>query len=417
MKRVDIKGLMAVAGGRMIALRDKLRAAPGDAAAAPKANPLAGLRHRAAALRARLAPKPPAGPSEAGTGLMARLPARLPRLAMPSLATLGSKGMLRSGALALVTLGIALTAGQFVQSDDGRTLRDDRTAALPEAKPRAIQPLAATAEILPSAPRPALAQPVATAPVEPAPVEIAEAAPADDLPVPHPAPQDVTVSAPVCDTSLVGIPGPGATIDIVLLAPCAPDAAVVLRHAGLAISARTSASGSLFVAVPALEPEGRVTLRLPDGAELSTAVPTDLAGLRRIALQWQAPDRFQLHALEGTADYGEAGHVWAGSPTPGTPEGGWLVQLGDATVAQPLLAEVYTFPAEVSRPARVTVEGEVTAETCARDMLAETLAVGPLGVNAAEVTLAMPACDALGDFLVLNIPEPRTTLASAAASD
>lgn len=224
----------------------------------------------------------------------------------------------------------------------------------------------------------------------------------------------MTVTAPDCTPRLTALPAPGATIDLILLAPCIPDAAVVVRHAGLAVSARTSASGSLFLTLPAMEGAGAVEVRLPDGAAAEAAVPVDLAGLRRIALQWQAPDAFQLHAFEGGADYGTPGHVWEGRVEAAA---GAFVRLGDADVPQALLAEVYTFPPAGGPPVRVTAEAEVTAQTCGRDMLGEGLSVGPMGLERVEITLAMPACDAVGDFLVLNIPEPRPTLAAAAAAD
>jgi hypothetical protein len=116
MKRVDIRGLAAMAMERAGGLRARLaRTAAGAGTAAPR----------------RLALPP-------------GLAARLPKLRGGGLSTPGAGRIARAGALALVTLGIAVSAGDFVQS---RAAPEVHVAALtPAPAPRAIEPLAAPAE-------------------------------------------------------------------------------------------------------------------------------------------------------------------------------------------------------------------------------------------------------------------------------
>ena len=87
-------------------------------------------------------------------------------------------------------------------------------------------------------------------------------------------------------------------------------------------------------------------------------------------------------------------------------QGGFLTRLGDTQVAEPLLAEVYTFPSGMLQDAAqvaLSVEAEVTAANCGTDVEAQTLQVSPSGdMRSQDLVLAIPECDARGDFLVLK---------------
>ena len=222
-------------------------------------------------------------------------------------------------------------------------------------------------------------------------------------------PADPVKTAPVaaCDTTLDLMTEANAMIGITLLAPCHPNQRVVLRHAGLAVTAQTTSTGALFTAIPALEADATVELSFADGTDASgtIAVP-DVATLRRFGVQWQADDAFQVHAFENAAAYGAPGHVSAADPhRPAVgmqATGGFLSLLGDAATENPLLAEVYTFPADPTAKPEVVVEAAVTDKTCARELLAETLSSSGGSVFVTDLTLAMPECDAVGDYLVLK---------------
>jgi hypothetical protein len=70
------------------------------------------------------------------------------------------------------------------------------------------------------------------------------------------------------------------------------------------------------------------------------------------------------------------------------------------------MAEVYSFPrAASSRNGQVTlsVETEVTAENCGRDVSAQSLELrNGDTLRTRDMVLSVPNCSAIGDFLVLN---------------
>lgn len=218
------------------------------------------------------------------------------------------------------------------------------------------------------------------------------------------APLTPVVAADPCATSLEVFAQDNAMIGLTLLAPCHGGQRVVLRHGGLAVAMRTLATGSLFATLPAIEVSGAVEVRFDDGTRVQAAVAVpELARLRRFAVQWQDADRFAVQGFEAGADYGDPGHR--------TVANGGVVALGDPAVAPALMAEVYTLPDPSD--AVVTVEAEVTAATCGRELLGEMLLSQAGVARVSELTLAMPACDALGGFVVLNNPFSDMTLAVA----
>lgn len=301
--------------------------------------------------------------------------------------------LIRTIALGTAVATVALGAGHMVQTRAGTdAVERARSAPAPwqsQETPRNIVTLSAG----PSA---------APAP-EPAPAI---------MPAPEP-----PAAAPDCTPGLRVSAAPGALLDVALTAPCDADARVVLRHGGLAVTARLSGAGALSLLLPALDPAGTVAAVLPGGDRLSAAAPVDLSAVERFAVQWSAADAFQLHAYEDGAAHGQPGHVSAATPGRALPlvpgRGGHLLTLGDAGVDLPLLAEVYTFPADPARRVEVSVEAAVTPATCGRELLGETLHSRRGATTVAEIALAMPGCDAVGDFLVLNNLLAQPTLAQA----
>jgi hypothetical protein len=242
------------------------------------------------------------------------------------------------------------------------------------------------------------------------------AEPAQSVPLQTPAPQLQIAEA--CLPSLRLAAAPQAMIGVSLVAPCAKDARVVILHEGLSITGKTNAEGSLFLSLPALTVNATVTARLPDDTEIEgdVRVPA-MATLRRMGVQWQNADAFQLHAFENGAGYGDAGHVSASIPqTPTTGlggTGGFITILGDAAVELPMMAEVYTFPAGIAANADITIEAAVTDATCGRELLGETIMTLAGQVYTSELTLSMPDCDAVGDILVLKNLLTDLTIAAA----
>lgn len=221
-----------------------------------------------------------------------------------------------------------------------------------------------------------------------------------------------------CAVSLDLAAEPAAMIAVTLMAPCQPNKRVVLRHAGLAVTGKTSGTGALFVLLPALNSTASVSVRFPDDQTFTKDLYLPEADtLRRFGVQWLGDDAFQLHAFENGSDYGETGDVSAADPQQylaGQPQtGGYLAVLGDDQVDQPMLAEVYTYPTAPNIDVRIVVEAAVTKGTCGREILGETLADRGGDVTITDLTLAMPDCTGIGDILVLKNLDPDLTIASA----
>ena len=315
----------------------------------------------------------------------------------------------RKAARVIAVLAVALAAGDLAQNMGNKPAASAELAK----EPTKIETVAAGPE---TAPQSLTAKPEALAPLPAAPVAATVVAPLAapvaalmapvETPVVQPrATQTSTVQA--CDATLDLLVEQNAMIGITLIAPCNPNQRVVLRHGGLAVTGQTTSTGALFTALPALESAGTVEASFADGTNIKGEISVpELAALRRFGVQWQSDDAFQVHAFEGGAGYGDAGHVSAVDPHRPIPglaaRGGFLSLLGDATTTNPLLAEIYTFPANPGADTEVVVEAAVTDATCGRELLAETLTSTGGSVFVTDLTLAMPDCDAVGDYMVLK---------------
>ena len=234
------------------------------------------------------------------------------------------------------------------------------------------------------------------------------------------APDTPILTAP-CDITLTAVPTELAFVDLTLESPCRPDSVVSIHHQGMMFNDITDSGGLLRVSVPALKEEAFFIAAFDDGegAVAMTGVP-DLVNFDRAVLQWQGEDDVQLHALEFGATYGDPGHIW--SETSGamehakTGQGGVLVRLGNESVPEALMAEVYTYPTGItSRDGSIhlTVEAEVTTRNCGREVAAQSIQVGMDGeADAVDLDMTMPGCEATGEFLVLKNMFEDLTLAA-----
>ncbi|AUQ76112.1 hypothetical protein [Phaeobacter piscinae] len=207
-----------------------------------------------------------------------------------------------------------------------------------------------------------------------------------------------------CEMTAEAVPSPMAEVRLTVLSLCRPGERLTIHHNGMMFSSRLDATGALTVQIPALSSSAVfiVEPKSGRGAVATTSVP-DLDLVSRVVLQWAGNSGFELHAREFGAGYGSAGHVWHGADL--TAGRGSVVQLGDATQLAPRLAEVYSVPrlgGEQSGAIDLTVEAEVTAINCGRDVSAQTLELRNGRLRTRDLTLAMPDCAATGDFLVLN---------------
>lgn len=214
-----------------------------------------------------------------------------------------------------------------------------------------------------------------------------------------------------CDVTFLADPSAAAMVDLTLTAPCYAGSRVTIEHGDLKFTAVTDTVGTLSISVPALTATATFKAHFDNGATAETMATVPGAdSFERVALQWQGVPAMHIHAFENGSTYDEPGHVTADAPR--SPdfaqnrEGGFLTQLGNGAVPGGWLAEIYSYPAANARAAgiiRLNIEAEISAQTCGREVFAETLQNSPVGgFQTAELSLSMPGCDAIGDFLVLK---------------
>jgi hypothetical protein len=321
-------------------------------------------------------------------------------------------------ALGCGTMAVALGAGHFMQSQSARAPVAQDNAAPADGEARgalnsgalhlsSITLTSAVPKLPATAPTPgALPQPPAIPDTREAALDDANAQTMTDaLPSEEPAPRLG------CDYSLSADVAPGAMVALALDAPCAPGERFTLHHNGMMFTEVTDDGGHASMLVPALAQKASFIASFANGdGAVANAQVDSLEYYQRVAVQWQGASGMQLHALEFGADYEGEGHVWSGAArdvaAAADGDRGFLSRLGDAHQVDALMAEVYTFPSLLAgRDGDVVlqVEAEVTEFNCNRDIEAQALQMqvgGALSVR--DLTLMMPDCGAVGDFLVLK---------------
>lgn len=229
-------------------------------------------------------------------------------------------------------------------------------------------------------------------------------------------PAEVAADSVACTVDMAVIAQPGAVVDLGLLAPCHIAERVLIRHGGLVVTGVTSAAGTLIASIPALQSPAEITLTFPDGEIASASVAVeDIGRFDRFAVQWMESDAFQLHAYERGATDGDGGHISSANPRKASATGAFLSLIGDSQAPRPLLAEVFTWPADtaaLSGEVALTIEAAVTPETCNREILGETLQLTAGRLVVRDLTMSMPGCDAIGEFVSLQNPLAAEKLAS-----
>lgn len=210
-------------------------------------------------------------------------------------------------------------------------------------------------------------------------------------------PQGMAAPA-ACTSTLTAENRPGAMVALSLSAPCHPNADVVIHHRGMMVSRVTDAQGMTRIEVPALSSDAVFLAAFEDdtGTVAKVHVP-EIEDVSRVVLQWQGPVGFELHARGGDA----ADDIWRGNPTDA------FTALGDDGETT-LRAEVLSFPQ--SAPLAVTVEVEITKDNCGQQIAAQSLMkTARSQLRSVDMTITMPGCDAIGDYIVLPNPlaQPR----------
>lgn len=231
--------------------------------------------------------------------------------------------------------------------------------------------------------------------------------------------EEVVVEEENCTPEMVAVAAPSALVQVALTAPCNPSTAFILHHQGMMFSAQTDDSGRVKLTVPALAATAVMIAAFDNGngAVASVSVP-DFADFDRVLLQWQGDIGVMLSAYEGEAAFGDTNHIYRGN-TGGeerlaNEEGGFLTLLGDPSLENPLMAEVYTTSATaLPQDVHLMAEAEITESNCGQPLNAQSLQLSRDGsASVLDLNLTMPDCDAVGDVLILQNMFEDLTLAS-----
>lgn len=202
-----------------------------------------------------------------------------------------------------------------------------------------------------------------------------------------------------------------AMVDLTLDASCMRNERVTVHHNGMMFTESTNAEGQLNLTMPALVDQAKFVFAFSngEGAVAETHVE-DMDQFDRVVVQWKGSAGLQLHAREFGAKDGTEGHVWSGARRDIIKalddKVGFISVHGDTEAADPLLAEVYSFPVNTSpnfRGIDLTIEAKITKDNCDLEVNAQSLHVfSGDDVKTNELTIAAPGCEAVGNFLVLN---------------
>lgn len=233
------------------------------------------------------------------------------------------------------------------------------------------------------------------------------------------APADNVASA--CAIEMTATPGMAATVTLDLNAACLPEERFVVHHNGMMFSAMTDDAGQANLVVPALAERSVfiVSFDNGDGAVQQADVP-DIGSYSRVVAQWRGEAGLGLHAREYEAEYFAPGHVHAAQSgsldDADQGKSGVLQRFGAGSGPEPLMAEIYSYPVALARDAgtiALSLEAEITEANCDAEVDAQTLEIGPDSpLRVRDLTLYMPQCDAVGDFLVLKNLVGDMTLAA-----
>jgi len=222
---------------------------------------------------------------------------------------------------------------------------------------------------------------------------------------------EIAGPASLCDITMSAAPSVAAMVDVSLKAECYPNERVTFHHNGMMFTHATDDTGALDLSIPALAKNAVIIVAFANGeGALASAKVPDLAQFDRMVVQSKAKGNLHINAFEFGANFREDGHVSMKSER--THEhavqgvGGFITMLGDKDQGEALVAEVYTFPTSeslIEGDVHVSVDANVTAANCGLRIEAQTLEVNRAGkMKVQDLSLPIPGCDAVGDFLVLQ---------------
>ena len=229
------------------------------------------------------------------------------------------------------------------------------------------------------------------------------------------------LAAQACTVEMIGVAVDMAMVDLFLSAPCQPNATATIHHQGMMFTVLTDADGNSEFTSPSLA-ESAVFIAAFDNGEgaVATLTTPDVGNFDRAVLQWSGDTGLQLHAREFGAGYGQDGHIWAAAmgdmPAAISGESGFMTRHGDEAANAGFMVEVYSFPSGMGTldgDVILSVEAEITAGNCGREISAQSIQIMPgADSEALDLTMTMPSCDTVGDFILLKNMFQDLTLAT-----
>lgn len=211
-----------------------------------------------------------------------------------------------------------------------------------------------------------------------------------------------------CGTSLTSRVLPGAIVELSLDAPCHPNSRVEIRHGKLMFTARTGHTGMLVLTVPALERAAIFSAEFADGVRLRTAQSiSELADFERVAIQWNGAVDLSLHAYEfGARTDAAASAAGNKAALRDTDARSFSVKLGDASVEDPILVQVYSLRLTgplVDGIVQFVVDAAPSETLCDQsEVLRSHHSKRGRLVGSAGLVFKMPACGTATQSIVLN---------------
>ncbi len=281
-----------------------------------------------------------------------------------------------------------------------------QVSAITDTSAKADEPVAAAEmNALPSLPLDALTD----AQLPDTPVEMA-AVQDDAAPLPGPVLEQPQIS-PDCAIDMTATAAAGAMVDVSIKAPCNASERFTLHHNGMMVTEVIQPDGTATLSIPALSETAVFIAAFTngEGGLAQTDVPS-LPFYDRVVVQWRGQAGLQLHAREFGANYFDQGHIWHDAKgdiaEAAQGKGGFLTRIGNEDTPDALVAEIYSFPAGTTArngDIALSVEAEVTVQNCNTDVEAQTLDMRDGGdLKVQDLTLAIPECGSVGDFLVLK---------------
>lgn len=217
-----------------------------------------------------------------------------------------------------------------------------------------------------------------------------------------------------CEIQFEAVPDVAATVRLHLSAPCQPEALVTVQHQGMKFIEMTDAAGRLVVQVPALATEAYFVATVENQASVVAITGVqDLVYYDRAVLQWSGYAALALQASGEDAYAQDADPIAKGNPSS---EHGFLTRLGADQNTEPLMVEIYTFPSgnnQADGDIALSVHAYVTADNCGQKVYAQSIQLQPSQPPAAQsMSLMMPDCDQIGEYLELKNLFEDLTLAS-----